>query len=304
MAAGIITTGSIPKALWPGVYAFWGQKYDDHGMEYRDLFDIKSSSKSYEEVVEIIGFGLAPQKNEGTSTQYATSRQGFTNRFTNKAYALGFIVTKEAIDDNQYEEIMYDRTERLAFSMRTTKEIVGANVYNRAFDTSFTFGDGKALCVADHPTDSGDQSNVLSVAADLSEASLEDLVIQIADAKDSAGLQIALKPTTLHVATNEIFEAERILGSVLQNDTANNAINALRSMSIIPGGTKVNHYFTDADAWFLRTTAPRGMCWFQRKEIEFGDDNDFDTENMKYKGYERYVPGVGDWRGVFGSGGA
>jgi len=128
MAAGIITTGSIPKALWPGIYAFWGQRYNEHGMEYRDLYEIKSSSKSYEELVEIIGFGLAPQKNEGTSVQYATSRQGTVNRFTNKAFALGFIVTKEEIDDNQYEEIMYDRTARLAFSMHTTKEIIGANV--------------------------------------------------------------------------------------------------------------------------------------------------------------------------------
>jgi len=304
MAAGIITTGSIPKALWPGIYAFWGQRYNEHGMEYRDLYEIKSSTKSYEELVEIIGFGLAPQKNEGTSVQYATSRQGTVNRFTNKAFALGFIVTKEEIDDNQYEEIMYDRTARLAFSMHTTKEIVGANVYNRAFDGNFTFGDGKALIVTDHPTDSGDQSNALAVAADLSEASLEDLSIQISNAKDSAGLQIALRPTSLHVATAEVFNAERILGSVLQNDTANNALNALRSMSIVPQGTKVNHYFTDPDAWFLRTDAPKGMCWFQRIEVEFGDDNDFDTENMKYKGYERYVPGVADWRGIFGTPGA
>lgn len=304
MAAGIITTGSIPKGLWPGIYAFWGMKYDDHGMEYRDLYDIKSSTKSYEEVVEIIGFGLAPQKNEGTSVQYATSRQGVINRFTNKTYALGFIVTEEAIADSQYEEIMYDRTGRLAFSLHTTKEIVGANVYNRAFDGNFTFGDGKALVVTDHPTDSGDQSNALAVAADLSEASIEDMAIQIADAKDSAGLQIALRPTSLHVATAEVFNAERILGSVLQNDTANNALNALRSMSVVPEGTKVNHYFTDPDAWFMRTNSPKGMCWFQRKEVEFGDDNDFDTDNMKYKGSERYVPGVSDWRGVFGTPGA
>ncbi len=301
---GIITTGSIPKALWPGVYAFWGQKYDEHGMEYRDLYEIKTSRKAYEEVVEIIGFGLAPRKDEGTSTKYSSSKQGFTNRFTNRAYALGFIVTKEAIDDNQYEEVMFDRTARLAFSMRTTKEIVGANVYNRAFDGNFTFGDGSTLIATDHSTDSGDQSNALGTPADLSEAAIEDLVIQIADAKDSAGLQIALKPTSLHIATNEIFEAERILGSVLQSANSTNAINALRSMSIIPDGAKSNHYFTDPDAWFLRTTAPKGMCWFQRTEVEFGDDNDFDTENMKYKGYERYVPGVGDWRGIFGSPGA
>ena len=301
---GIITTGSAPKALWPGIHSWWGQNYNEHGMQCYDLFDWRSSDKSYEEVVEIIGFGLAPEKEQGTSVQYADWRQGATNRFTNKAYALGYIVTYEEIQDNLYKKLAMDRAARLGFSMRTTKEIVCANIYNRAFNTNFTFGDGKALIVTDHPTDAGDQSNALAVAADLSEASLEDLVIQIMNAKDAAGLQIKLMPQTLHIATQEVFTAERILGSVLQNDTANNAINALRSMSSIPGGFKVNNYFTDPDAWFIRTDANEGMISYQREEISFSEDNDFDTSNEKHKAYERYVPGNGDFRGIFGTPGA
>ncbi len=302
--ASIITTGSAPKSLWPGINSWWGQNYNEHGMECRDLFEWRTSDKAYEEVVEIIGFGLAPEKEQGTSVQYASWNQGSINRFTNKAYALGFIVTYEEMQDNLYRELVMQRTQRLGFSMRTTKEIVCANVYNRAFDSNFTFGDGKELIATDHPTDSGDQSNELTIAADLSEASLEDLTIQIMNAKDSAGLQIRLSPQTLHVATQEVYTAERILGSVLQNDSANNAINALRSMSAIPGGFKVNHYFTDADAWFIRTDATDGMINFVREEMDFDEDNDFDTKNMKYKAYERYEPGNGDFRGIFGSPGA
>ena len=177
-------------------------------------------------------------------------------------------------------------------------------MYNRAFNSNFTFGDGVELISNAHVTDDGTQSNILAVAADLSETAIEDLAIQISNVKDSAGLQIAIKPTSLIIPTAEMFNAERILGSVLQNDTANNAINALRSMSIIPEGWKENNYLTDTDAWFLRTNVPKGMCWFQREEIDFSEDNDFDTDNMKYKGYERYVPGVGDFRGIFGSPGS
>ncbi len=304
MAVGIITTGSSPKSLWPGIHGWWGQSYDQHEKQYMYLFDMKTSYKSYEELVEIIGFGLAPVKEQASSVQYANWRQGFVDRFTHKAYALGFIVTYEELQDNLYPELITDRTARLAFSMYTTKEIVGANIYNRAFDTNFLFGDGSTLIANDHNTDDGTQSNLLATAADLSEASIEDMVIQIDDAKDSAGLQVSYKPTVLLIATANQFNADRILGSVLQNDSANNAINALRSMGSIPQGWKKNNFFDDSDAWFIRTNIPKGMVWFQREEIQFSEDNDFDTENMKYKAYERYEPGRADFRGVYGTPGA
>lgn len=302
--AGVITTGSNPKALWPGINAWWGINYNDHGQECRDLYEFRDSDKSYEEVVEYIGFGLAPEKQEGTSVSYDTARQGSIDRFTNKTYGLGFIITEEELSDNQYESLVMQRTQRLAFSARTTKEVVAANVYNRAFNASFTFGDGSALCVNDHATDDGTQSNIPTAAVDLSEVALEDMVIQIANAKDSRGLEVAIRPQTLHIAPANQFNAERILSSVLQNDTANNAINALRSQGVLPGGAKINHYFTDTDAWFIRTDAPDGMILFQRWETRFSEDNDFDTENMKYKYIERYVPGNGDWRGIYGSAGS
>lgn len=301
---GVITTGSFPKALWPGIYEWWGINYNEHGLECRDLFDFKTSDQAYEETIEAIGFGLAPEKEQGTSIQYADSRQGTITRYTNRAYALGFIVTYEEMQDNLYRKLVMDRTARLAFSMRTTKEIVAANVYNRAFDANFTFGDGDPLISTTHPTDDGTQSNRLAVDADLSEVALEDMVIQIANAKDSAGLQIALRPKSLHIPTALQFTAQRILGSVLQNDSANNAVNALKDMGSIPEGWKMNHYFSDTDAWFLRTDIPNGMTSFQREEMSYAEDNDFDTKNMKYAAYERWVPGVSDFRGIFGTPGA
>ena len=304
MAAGIITTGSAPKTLWPGIYAFWGQKYNEQDMLYRELFEIKSSTKAYEETPELIGFGLAPKKEQGSSTQYDTWRQGFVTRYTNVPYALGFIVTREELADNQYAEVVRNRTARLAFSMRTTREIVGANIYNRSFDPAFPGGDGQELISEDHPTDDGTQSNMLATDADLSETAIEDLVIQISNANDSRGLRINLQARKLIVPTAYQFDAERILGSYLQNDNAQNAINAMRVLGTIPDGYTVNTYLTDDDAWWLKTDAENGMCWFDREMTEFSEDNDFDTDNMKYKSYMRFVPGWSDWRGLYGTPGA
>lgn len=301
--AGVITTGNHPKALWPGIKAWWGRKYDEHKEECSQLFDIEPSTMNYEEDVEVTGFGLAPVKSEGSSTVYDSENQGTVSRYTNVAYSLGYIVTREEIDDNLYETVSMRRAGALAFSMRQTKENVAANIYNRAVDASYTGGDGVTLLNASHPTVNGTQSNLLAVAADLSEASLEDLCIQIMDAKNSRGLDISLMPTMLAVATENAFEATRILKSPLQNDTANNAINALMEMGSIPK-IMVSHYFTDPDAWFVRTNAPRGMVGYSRVPIDFTQDNDFDTENAKAKCYERYVFGWTDFRGLYGSPGA
>jgi hypothetical protein len=300
----VITTGSAPKALWPGIYAFWGTSYNKHPHLYPELFEIKQSEKAYEETPELISFGLAPVKEQTTSVQYDTWRQGPVTRYTHKAYALGFIVSHEELKDNLYEQVIMERTAELAFSMRTTSETVGANVYNRAFNPNFVGGDGVELLSLVHPTDNGTQSNELAVAADLSETSLEDLDIQISNAVNSRGLKVNLRARKLIVPPALKFTAERILASVLQNDTANNAVNALRSMGIISGGWTDNTYLTDTDAWFVRTDVENGMCWFDREAIEFSEDNDFDTKNMKYKAYQRYEPGWSNWRGLYGSPGA
>lgn len=301
---GVINTGSIAKLLWPGLNAVWGKEYVEHPVEYRDLFDIETSDKAYEEEVLMPGFGLAPVKQEGASVQYDSTSQGYVSRYTHVAYGLGFIVTREAIDDNQYEKRAVGSTRDLAFSFRQTKENVGANIYNRAFNTSYVGGDGKPLLAADHPTQAGSFSNILPVAADLSETALEDISIQVMNAVNDRGLKISLMPRSLVVPTALVFEATRILKSQLQNDTANNAVNALRSMGMFPEGAKANHYLTDPDAWFVRTNAPRGMKLFERTSAEFAQDNDFDTSNLKYKGYERYSAGWTDPRGLYGSSGS
>jgi hypothetical protein len=299
----VITTGSHPKALWPGVYAWFGAKYNEHPQQYTKLFDIKSSSKNYEELVEQTGFGLAPVKAEGSSTAYDSHAQGVTARGTNVAYSLGYIVTREEKADNLYSEVSMQRAASLAFSMAQTRENVGANVYNRAFNNSYTGGDGKELCATDHGSLAGDQSNELATAADLSEASLEDLTINIMDALNSKGLKISLQPKSLIVPTALVYDAQRILESTLQSGTANNDVNALRSMSVIPE-VVVNNYLTDSDAWFIRTNAPSGLCWFDREPVQFSKDEDFDTDNAKAKAYMRFVPFWGDWRGVYGTPGA
>lgn len=301
--SGPITTGSIPKSLWPGIKHWWGIFYNDHKTEYLDLFDKETSDKNREEDVQVVSFGLAPQKPEGSSVVYDTEKQGNVNISTHVAYSLGYIVTREEIADNLYEKVARRRTQSLARSMNITKETVGANVYNRAFNPAFTFADGKELIATDHPTESGDQSNELTTPADLSETSVEDLCIQIMKARDNRGLQIHLGPKCLVIPTDLWFEANRILKSTYQNDTANNAINVLYADGQFPDGIKKNHYLTDEDAWFIRTDAP-GLVYYERDPIEFSQDNDFDTENLKVKAYERYSYTAYDWRSIYGSPGA
>jgi hypothetical protein len=297
----IITTGTHPKALWPGIKAFWGRSYAEHQEEWSDLFETDTSDKAYEEEVEITGFGLAPVKPQGTSIFYDTETQGAVSRFTHVAYALGYIVTWEELRDNLYEAVSKRRAQQLAFSMRQTKENVLASIYNNAFSSSYNGADGAPLCSASHPTLSGNQSNLLTTAADLSELAVEDLVIQIMLATNNRGLKFSLLPQSLHVPANLFFEANRIYKSVLQNDTTNNAINVLRATGVFPKGIKINHYFLSQTAWFIRTNAPRSLQYFERDAISFDRDNDFDTKNAKAACYERYSASWADWRGLYGT---
>ena len=297
----IITTASHPKALWPGVKAWWGQVYNEHQEEYTDLFDKDSSTQNYEEDVQLTGFGLAPRKSEGAGVSYDSEIQGFTTRYTHIAYALGYIVTKEEMDDNLYEKVSKRRAGSLAMGFRQTKETVAANVYNRAFNTTYLGGDGKALCVTDHPnTTGGTWANAPTTPADLSEASLEDAVIAVMGFTNDRGLLINVMPKSLHIPRQEHYNAQRILKSVYQPGTANNDINVLAATNAFPGGVKMNHYFTSSRAWFIRTNVQDGMKYYERVGVQFDQDNDFDTMNVKAKGYERYSFGWTDPKAVYG----
>ncbi len=304
---GLITTGSLTKALWPGVNSFFGESYNEHRVEHIDLFDQDTSTKAFEEDVGVSGFGLAVEKAQGSGVTYDEARQSWIQRYVNKTYALGFMITEEAIEDNQYNlAVLGKRDARaLAFSMRQTMEILAANVYNRLFNSSYTFGDGKEGCATDHPLYAGGTfSNELAVASDLSEAALEQAIIDIAAFVNDRGLKISILPQSLHIHPSNQFEAERILKSVLESGTANNDINALRSMGAFPKGVKINHYFTDADAFFIRTNCPDGMKHFVRRATKFAPDNDFDTGNAKFKASFRSSWGLTDPRAIYGSPGA
>ncbi len=302
--SGVITAGAHPKALWPGVDKWWGMKYDEHEQEFIHIFTVESSDKSREELVETTGFGLIPEKSEGGPVSYGSHSQQTVNTAQHNTYGLGWIVTAEEIEDNLYKERAFKRTEAMAFSANQTIETLGANVLNRAFSGSFTFGDGVSLINTAHPTVAGNQSNRLAVAADLSEASLEDQLIQIMKALNSRGHKIPLKGKCLIVPPALSFEAVRILKSTLQNDTANNAINAIKATGCLPDGVKVNHYLSDADAWFIKTGIPAGLTWYWRRKPTFTKDNDFDTDNAKAKVTFRSSTTVGDWRDIWGSPGA
>lgn len=299
--AGVITTGNHPKALWPGMHAFFGTTYSEYPEEFRDIFTVERSSKNYEEDSLVTGFGLAPIKSEGAGVAYDSESQGFTKRYTHTAYGLGYIVTKEELDDNLYEQVSRRRIRRLAFSMRQTKETIAANTLNRAFTSGYNGGDGVVLGSASHPTKNGNQSNILATAADFSEAALEDLIIQIAQAKNDRGLTIKLRPMKLVHPTQLQFDVSRVLKSEFQPGNANNDINAVKLVGLKP---VLNHYLSDADAWFVITDCPNGLTMFDRKALEFTTDNDFDTDNAKAKAYMRFSTGWTDFRGVYGTPGA
>jgi hypothetical protein len=304
MSAGVITSSSFAKLLWPGLNAIWGKEYNDYPVEWEKLFEKNTSDRAYEEDVSLSSFGLAGIKNEGAPIMYDSERQGFTSRYNHVVYALGFIVTREIFEDDQYGKVGAQKAKALARSMRHTKETVGANIYNRAFSGSYTGGDGVSLINASHPNVSGGVfSNQIATAADLSEAALEQAVIDIAGFRDDRGLLIAAKPESLVIPYQQQFEVKRILGADGRVGTDLNDPNVLKDMGIF-SNVITNHYLTDADAWFIRTNVKDGLKYFERRGDKFEMDNDFDTENAKFKATARYSFGWSDPRAIYGSQGA
>ncbi len=290
--------------LEPGLNTLFGLEYDSYPPEYSAVFEANTSSKAYEEDLLLQGFGSAPTKDEGAAISYDSGSQQWTARYQHETVALAFSLTEEAEEDGQYGSIASRYTKALARSMASTKEIKAANVLNNAQTAGFTGGAGVGVFSAAHPTTAGNQSNVLATAADLSETSLESILIQIADMKDDRGLRIAAQGTQLIIPTAYTFVAERLLESQLRTGTADNDINAIKSGGYLPKGYHIMRRLSDSDAFFVQTDVPDGLKMFQRSPMKKGMEGDFETGNVRYKVRERYSFGFTDWRGVFGTEGA
>jgi hypothetical protein len=300
-----ISRSQLLKELLPGLNALFGLEYSKYGEEHKEIFETESSDRSFEEETKLSGFGTAPTKSEGAAIEYDTAQEAWTARYTHETVAMGFAITEEAIEDNLYDSLSARYTKALARAMAYTKQVKAASVLNNAFDSNFTYGDGKELCATDHPlVNGGDNSNTPAVAADLNETSLEAAVIQIGQWTDERGLLIAAQPKKLIIPSNLQFVATRLLETEGRVGTADNDVNALSNNGSIPGGYAINHYLTDTDAWFLTTDIPNGLKHFVRAKMATSMDADFDTGNSRYKARERYSFGVSDPLAIFGSPGA
>ena len=299
-----ISRSQLVKELEPGLNALFGLEYKNYTDEHTQIFDIENSDRAFEEEVMLSGFGNAEVKPEGSSVNYDDAKETFTARYTHETLALAFSITEEAIEDNLYDRLASRYTKALARSMANAKQVKAANVLNNAFSSSFTGGDGVELCSAVHPIVAGTFKNELSTAADLNETSLEQSLIDIAAMTDERGLKIAAKGTKMIIPSALQFTAERLMKSTGRTGTADNDINAVANMGMIPQGYVVNHYLTDTDAFFIKTDVPNGLKMFVRSPVKTSMEGDFETGNVKYKARERYSFGFSDPRGVFGSPGA
>ena len=300
-----ISRAQLAKELEPGLNALFGLEYDRYDREHEEIFDSETSERAFEEEVMNAGFGTAPVKNEGNAIQYDDAQETYTARYTHETIALAFSITEEAVEDNLYDRLAARYTRALARSMSQTKQIKAASILNNAFTAGqYAIGDGAALCSSSHPSLVGNQRNKLQTPADLNETSLEQMLIDIAGLTDERGMKIAVRGMKLLIPKELQFIAERVLNSNLRPGTADNDLNAMKSMGMIPQGAVVNHFFTDPDAYFIKTDAPNGLKMFQRAAIKTAMEGDFDTGNMRYKARERYSFGASDWRAIFGTEGA
>jgi hypothetical protein len=299
-----ISRAQLVKELEPGLNALFGLEYRQYADETKEIFDTESSDRAFEEEVMLSGFGNAAVKPEGQGIQFDDAQETFTARYTNETIALAFAITEEAIEDNLYDRLASRYTKALARSMASTKNIKGAAVLNNAFAAGFAGGDGVSLINTAHPTLAGTFSNRLTVNADLNETSLEQSLIDIAAFTDERGLKVAARGMKLVIPSNLQFTADRLMKSDQRVGTADNDINAIKNMGMIPEGYTVNHYLTDTDAFYIKTDVPNGLKHFSRSPIKTTMEGDFDTGNVRYKARERYVFGFSDPRGIFGSQGA
>jgi hypothetical protein len=300
-----ISRAQLVKELEPGLNALFGLEYDRYTNETAEIFTTETSDRAFEEEVMLSGFGSAATKAEGASVTFDDAKEAFTARYTHQTVALAFAITEEAIEDNLYDRLGNRYARALARSMANTKQVKGAEILNNAFSSSQLGGDGVVLCSTAHPTVSGTNlSNTFTTQADLSETSLESALINIAAFIDERGLRISIQGTKLILPKELQFTAERILKSPLRVGTADNDINAIANMNMIPEGYRVNHYLNDTNAWFIKTDTPNGFKHFVRAALRTAMEGDFDTGNVRYKARERYSFGFSDPRCVYGSSGS
>jgi len=300
-----ISRAQLLKELLPGLNALFGLEYARYGEQHKEIYEIESSERSFEEETKLSGFAAAAVKNEGSAIQYEAGQEAWTARYNHETIALGFSLTEEAVEDNLYDSLSARYTKALARAMAYTKQVKAAAVLNNGFNSAYTGGDGSALFSASHSLVSGgSNSNIPSTPADLNETSLEAAVIQIAQWTDERGLLIAAKPKKLIVPPALQFVATRLLETEQRVGTTDNDINALKNNGSIPEGYTINNFLTDNNAWFLTTDVPNGLKHFVRQSLVTSSDSDFDTGNMRYKARERYSFGWSDPLGMYGSAGA
>ena len=300
-----ISRAQLLKELLPGLNALFGLEYKSYGEEHKEIYTTESSDRSFEEEQKLAGFGAAPVKNEGQALSYDNAQEAWTARFNHETIAMGFSITEEAMEDNLYDSLSTRYTKALARAMAYTKQIKAATILNQGFNSAVTYGDGQSLFSTAHPLVSGGtNSNRPTTAADLNETSLEAAVIQIAGWTDEKGLLIAARPRKLIVPPQLQFVATRLLETSLRVGTTDNDVNALKTNGSIPEGYVINHFLTDTNAWFLKTDVPNGLKHFVRVPMSTSMDTDFDTGNSRFKARERYVFGVADPLGAFGSPGS
>jgi hypothetical protein len=300
-----ISRAQLLKELLPGLNALFGLEYARYGEEHKEIYETETSERSFEEETKLSGFSAAPVKNEGQALRYDNAQEAWTARYNHETIALGFSLTEEAIEDNLYDSLSARYTKGLARAMAYTKQVKAASVLNNGFNNGYQGGDGVSLFNTQHPlVNTSVNSNTPATAADLNETSLENAVIQIAAWTDERGLLIAAKPKKLIVPPALQFVATRLLETELRVGTTDNDINAIKNNGSIPEGYTINHFLTDANAWFLTTDVPNGMKHFVRTPLQNSMDGDFDTGNVRYKSRERYSFGYSDPLGMYGSPGA
>ena len=298
-----ISRGQLVKELEPGLNALFGLEYKRYENQHAEIYTTESSDRAFEEEVMLSGFAQAQVKPEGSGVTFDNAQETFTARYTHETVALAFSITEEAIEDNLYDRLASRYTKALARSMANTKQVKAVNPLINGFG-SFTSGDGSALFATNHPTISGTVSNTLATAADLNETSLEQSLIDINAFTDERGLKVAARGVKMIIPSELQFTAERLMKSQGRTATADNDVNAIVSMGMIPQGYRINNFLTDPDAFFIITDVPNGMKMFDRAPIKTAMEGDFDTGNVRYKARERYSFGVSDFRGIFASPGA